>query len=497
MIYIHDYNTTDFSGGCECVLDKLANVTVTHNLQQPHTLSFDCPCIDDKAQYVQENNIAVIEGQAYRISSVTKDNNKRLSILHVEAQRLFFADSVRKHIPNMPGLMGVDPYYVIEAAFAGTSFHLLTDEELDALGMKRIGYDGEQIIPIDFFSMDKTNPYAVCEAVIEAYGSGEIYVDNWNVAVVKRIGKDNGVRLTLDKNLETLSIQKQTTELCTRLYPYGKDDLIISSVNNGVPYIDADKTTQDKYGIIEGYKDYSEYTDPEKLKAAAIWDLMGGGNEYRLDTPQLTITGDMIDLSKLSDYGEFEKISLGDTVHVYDEQGNVYSKRVINITYYPFTSQPPKITIGSPSNTNLFYTQWQQQKLWKALQKNSTGATSKIIASYFNGVMDSSTSPIESKDGSFKLENALIAIKDQSQSPITRAQLGLINDIFTFVIRNAAGAKVLQTDNTDGGLSAVLKALTATTASITTLTVDGVDVGAKLIDLQEQIDELKEGGTNE
>ena len=43
---------------------------------------------------------------------------------------------------------------------------------------------------------------------------------------------------------------------------------------------------------------------------------MSEDNFFRLDTPQLTITGDVIDLSKLAEYGDFEKIALGDTVHV-------------------------------------------------------------------------------------------------------------------------------------------------------------------------------------
>ncbi len=61
---------------------------------------------------------------------------------------------------------------------------------------------------------------------------------------------------------------------------------------------------------MEGYLNYNDYTDPAKIKAHAEWDLMSEDNFFRLDTPQLTITGDVIDLSKLA---------LDDTVHVQEK----------------------------------------------------------------------------------------------------------------------------------------------------------------------------------
>ena len=96
--------------------------------------------------------------------------------------------------------------------------------------MTRIGADG---VKIDFYPTDKINTYDVIQNVIEAYGRGEIYYDNYRFAVVERIGKDNGVRMSIKKNMTSLSVERNTQELTTRLYMYGKDDLTISSVNGG------------------------------------------------------------------------------------------------------------------------------------------------------------------------------------------------------------------------------------------------------------------------
>ena len=122
------------------------------------------------------------------------------------------------------------------------------------MGMTRIGADG---VKIDFYPTDKINTYDVIQNVIEAYGRGEIYYDNYRFAVVERIGKDNGVRMSIKKNMTSLSVERSTQELTTRLYMYGKDDLTISSVNGGKPYIDS-KEGIEKYGIREAYRDYSD-----------------------------------------------------------------------------------------------------------------------------------------------------------------------------------------------------------------------------------------------
>ena len=60
----------------------------------------------------------------------------------------------------------------------------MTDSELTKVGLKRVDYSG---FKVDFFSMDKTNPYEAVKALIENCGKGEIYADNYKIALVERI----------------------------------------------------------------------------------------------------------------------------------------------------------------------------------------------------------------------------------------------------------------------------------------------------------------------
>lgn len=455
---LFEFDKTDFESGCIAYLGEAYNVAVTENLQQPHTLEFEYPINGDTSEMILENRIVTVEGQAYRLTNITRvfDGTRTIK---AKAERIFFIDASFKHIPTIGNdtgsstkigispytaydTIGVDPYVVISEAVKDTKFTLIDEDELTELGMTRIGADGTEI---DFFPTDKINVYDVINSVIEAIGYGEIYVDNFRFAVVERIGADNGLRLTLKKNLKSLSVERQITELTTRLYPYGADDLTISSVNGGVPYIDSEDA-QEKYGIIEGYKDYTDYdyTNVDKLMANAKWDLMGEDNDYRLDTPQITITGNVIDLSKLAEYGDFEKISLGDTVHVYDGS-EVYHKRVTNITYYPYGATQPTVTIGSPSNTNRFIAAWQKSKLFKTVQKNS-GRNNTIKTSYFTGTVNITQNPVKSENEQLLLDGDLLYIKDGSR---VRIRIGNYNGEFVFIIYDTKGNRAVYL-NEDG-----------------------------------------------
>ena len=447
---LHEWNETEFTGGCLAYLNKAYEVAVFEGLQETHTVSFKYPMKDEKAELIKENRIVSVEGQAYRITTVKRDYSGS-RIMTVKANRIFYEYSMRHHFPTIgndtdvsKSTIGVDPYDVIKLAIADTKFELIPDSELKEMGMTRIGADG---VKIDFYPTDKINTYDVIQNVIEAYGRGEIYYDNYRFAVVERIGKDNGVRMSIKKNMTSLSVERNTQELTTRLYMYGKDDLTISSVNGGKPYIDS-KEGIEKYGIREAYRDYSDYDDPEKLKAFGEWDLKGEGNDFRLDRPQLTITGDVVDLSKLAEYGDFYKIALGDTVHVFEDNIE-HKQRIVSMTYYPYSAKQPSVTIGQPTLANPYYHAWYMGKLIKTIQKNS-GRANKLKTSYFHGTLNSTQNPVESDNKKLLLDGDLLYIEDNKGR--RRINLGNMDGAFVFQIFNQLSEKTIEMDD-DGNVT--------------------------------------------
>jgi len=450
---LHEWNETDFTGGCLAYLNKAYEVAVYDSLQEVPTVSFKYPMKEEKADLIQEYRIVSVEGQAYRITTVKRDYSGS-RIMTVKANRIFYDDALHHHLPTIgndtdvtKSTIGVDPYDVIKLAIAGTKFELIPDSELKEMGMTRIGADG---VKIDFYPTDKINTYDVIQNVIEAYGRGEIYYDNYRFAVVERIGKDNGVRMSIKKNMTSLSVERNTQELTTRLYMYGKDDLTISSVNGGKPYIDS-KEGIEKYGIREAYRDYSDYDDPEKLKAFGEWDLKGEGNDFRLDRPQLTITGDVVDLSKLAEYGDFYKISLGDTVHVFE--GDIeHKKRIVSMKYYPYSAKQPSVTIGQPTLANPYYHAWYIGKLLKTVQKNS-GRANKLKTSYFHGTVNSTQNPVRSDNKQLLLDGDLLTIKDSRRDRIHIGNDTVDNKKqFVFLLYDVDGNPVIFFDENGNGI---------------------------------------------
>ena len=79
--------------------------------------------------------------------------------------------------------------------------------------------------------------------------------------------------VTLKKNLLSYQTEDAPEQICTRLYPLGYGEgvnqLGITDVNGGSPYIQSPKKITDKYGIIERVWIDRRYENPDSLLAAA------------------------------------------------------------------------------------------------------------------------------------------------------------------------------------------------------------------------------------
>nr|MCR5074859.1 phage tail protein [Ruminococcus sp.] len=90
-----------------------------------------------------------------------------------------------------------------------------------------------------------------------------------------RIGSSSDTKIELAKNMKSLAVDIDTTNIITRLIPLGAqlspgdsaERLTISSVNSGKPYID-DTAGIAKYGIIAGTVEFDDITVPSNLKSA-------------------------------------------------------------------------------------------------------------------------------------------------------------------------------------------------------------------------------------
>lgn len=423
MLKLLEHNSASFEIGIP--LDGAYDVVVSREINGGHRLEFSYPA-EDKVGLIQENKIVVCSSQAYRIMRVCRSSGEK-NELKVQCEHIYNADAVNIHLQNVPDMIGVSPTDVLAYAFSGTKFTLLSDSELAALGMRRVDSDG---FLIDFFSADKTNPFEVVNSVIESCGKGELYVDNYKIALVERIGRDTNIRLDVTKNMADINVERDITDMVTVLYPYGKDDAHIGSVNGGAQYIRS--ANADVYGEREGYRDYSYYTEPETIMRRALWEF-DSENRDRLDVPSMNITGSFADIARLSEYGDKERVELGDGVTVIDGENEIY-ERIIRLEYYPYQSNETVIMIGRVRRDLFFYLN-QMGTLAKRYSKVSTTG-GKVRAQAVAGVISKSGITVKSDTGALSILSDILQITTDGK---VRAQIGNKDGAFVCRITDGSG----------------------------------------------------------
>lgn len=437
---LHDRYTDSFETGE--VLNNAYNVKETRILNDTGSLEFDYP-YDRKARLISQNMLVSVNGHIYEISRTTRNMNGADS-LHVYGTPHFVYEAQKAFIPTIGDHIGETSRAVLQAAVKIISdfkeevkekciFHIMTNAELTEKGMKWVADDE---LLIDFFATDKTNLWDVIKTIIENLGRGEIFHETTidsnnnivcNIAIVERIGTDNGVRLRLEKNMQSISIERNVSDMITRLWAFGSDDLTVSSVNGGKAYIDSPNI--EKYGVQDGYKDYSDYTSADKLYRNAKWEF-DEDNEDRIDVPQLTISGKLIDLSKLAEYGAAEKLEIGDTVHVFDIDGTEYVQRVIEYQAYPLEPKESNISIGH-IRRDFFIGLWQTEQATKKHSKWQT-ANNSVNIRKVQGTVNTDRNEVQSDNKLLKIVGDLLTIKDIDNR--VRVRLGNYNDEFVFII---------------------------------------------------------------
>ena len=455
---LHDRYTDSFETGE--VLNNAYNVKETRILNDTGSIEFDYP-YDEKARLISQNMLVSVNGHIYEISRTTRNMNGADS-LHVYGTPHFVYEAQKAFIPTIGDHIGETSRAVLQAAVKIISdfkeevkekciFHIMTNAELTEKGMKWVADDE---LLIDFFSTDKTNLWDVIKTIIENLGRGEIFHETTidsnnnivcNIAIVERIGTDNGVRLRLEKNMRSISIERNVSDMITRLWAFGSDDLTVSSVNGGKAYIDSPNI--EKYGVQEGYKDYSDYTSAEKLLRNAKWEF-DEDNEDRIDAPQLTISGKLIDLSKLAEYGAAEKLEIGDTVHVFDIDGTEYVQRVIEYQAYPLEPKESNISIGH-IRRDFFIGLWQTERATKNHTKWQT-ANNSVNIRKVQGTVNTDRNKVQSDNKQLLLDGDLLYIEDDKGR--RRINLGNMDGKFVFELFNQLEKKTIKMDE-DGNVT--------------------------------------------
>ena len=326
-IRIYPHNEKTFKSGGLGAIQNARDVCVSRDISGDCELTFTLHPSDEKMPLLSPENICDIQGQRYRIKTIDDDKITATAI---------YQDAAYKHIVHIADMIGKSPYEIMCKIFENTPVRVMTVAEVAALGM-------EWVTDLtDFFEVSKVTPLGAMKNLtdtLEKYRHHcELYIDNYNIALVKQIGIDRGARLDTAYNAKEMKVKRDTSELITRLYPYGKEDMPIGKVNNSKNYIESENiTTWER----EGYEEFSEIDNPTELKTAAQW-LFSADNPDRVDIPKYSVT---VSYAQRKD----KEIRLGDIVTVIDRQYNITSKqRATEVKIYPFEPNKNEVTVGSP-----------------------------------------------------------------------------------------------------------------------------------------------------
>ena len=184
---------------------------------------------------------------------------------------------------------------------------------------------------------------------------------NRQVNIYKNIGVDNGFRLSYKKDLTYLRKSIDYSNICSKLYGYGKGEEIeknegessygrridFAEINNGLKYV-TDEETRLKYGIgksrehIEAIYVLDECEDKNQLLELTKEELK------RRSKPEISYELRIEDNTQYINEGvdcNFE--SLGDKVLVIDNEMKVrINLRVLKIIDYPYMKKDRLITLG-------------------------------------------------------------------------------------------------------------------------------------------------------
>lgn len=373
------------------VIATAADICITSEINGDHTLEFKLPASDKSG--IELGRIVKCDGSRFVVEKISRGSND--GYISVKCTHEFVFMAKRLHIPRIAStddgdFIGEDFNNVMDAAYAVVKdsqnkyyagynafrYSVASAEILEQYGVTAVSGN------IDYEAEEKVTLWDVLENIIKYLGRGEIWYNDsiMAYAIVEKIGNDSGAVLSTAYNMNDVSIEYDISGLVTILFPYGDNDMDITSApqnDSGLPSIASPNV--DVYGNFTGSQIYKisdvEESGPEKLFNRAAWDF-DSANPDRIDVPSINISGSVTDM------GLSDGIGLGDTVKVADN-GNLLTERVISIKRYPFSGKPSEVNIGRIKKDMFYYL--NQIGVFTKRYKSISAQNGKIFGSKVTG----------------------------------------------------------------------------------------------------------------
>lgn len=333
MICIYDKKTTkgNFDNNGLGVLSEPISCYITEELNGDYSLELEYSANSKKAKHLEEWNIIKADGQLFRIYKVEKNSDGK-NIIKVWAKHIFY---------------DLTYYFIEEMKAENCSVKTAMQKSLvgDLILIYTVDSD---IITANSISVVEKNPVEAIFSIINIWGLGELKRDNFDIKILKSIGKDAGVLIVQGKNISGLKFNSDTTSVVTKLYPVGKNGIKLAEKYISVPNWNSDKYPP--FPIIKKVE-FKEAEDEVTLRTLA----QESANVIGLSKVSIDI--DFIELSKTKEYEKYkhlQTVNVGDFVIVRHKDFDIDVKvPVLKIKKDILTCVNSKVELGQPKNSIL------------------------------------------------------------------------------------------------------------------------------------------------
>ena len=265
MIRVFSQTDKDFTSNGDVVIKPLkAKVHKEDNGDYYLEIETDNSYFD----YLIAGNIIVANtpqgDQAFRLTNPSKSKNK----IQVKAWHVFY-DSENYLI---------DDSYVVEKNCKDALIHLNNATE----PASEFSMDSD-IQVVDSYRCIRESLYKAIETVREKWG-GHLVRNNFNIALKKSIGVDNGVIIQYKKNLKEMSCDESWDNVVTKLMPVGKDGILLNYVDpSASKYLLSDVQYDIPFTKAVSFNqeiDRDDYPTDAAYNQALVDDLRAQGQKY-------------------------------------------------------------------------------------------------------------------------------------------------------------------------------------------------------------------------
>lgn len=317
MIKIFNANDTIFNTNGNVVIKPLKLLEVKKKSLNGWYVEVEVPI--KYKEYIKQDNLCVVKTksklkpQAFRINNPEYGQRKiSFTANHVMFDaKNYFLEDVRP--TNQNGLNTLK--YINERTDKTSPFTILSSD----------------VEKVDTCYFIRKNLLEAWETIEERFG-GIFDVDNFDISFKTSIGVDRGEIIAYGKNLQNIKIYEDWSNVCTRLYPVGKDGLLLES-----KYIDSSVQYDKPYTKTVSFE--TELEEGNQNEENLLNELLVKANEYleKNKTPQVSyeITSDINQL-----------VEIGDKIHVKHPLVNILTE-VLEYEFNGITKKVKKLIFGN------------------------------------------------------------------------------------------------------------------------------------------------------